>query len=119
MPHPGSLDLNLLVTLDALLEEGSVTGAAERLRLPALAVSRTPGRVRAVLGDPAPVRAGRNLVPTPYALEPCPCVRVLVERARAVPASQPATDPAELTRRCTAQADTPEMRGRVISRWIG
>ena len=105
VPHPGSLDLNLLVTLDALLEEGSVTGAAERLRLSAPAVSRTLGRIRAVLGDAVLVRAGRNLVPTPYALELRPRVRVLVEQARAVLAPQPAADPAEVTRRFTLQAD--------------
>ncbi|MEU3031625.1 LysR family transcriptional regulator [Streptomyces incarnatus] len=105
VPHPGSLDLNLLVTLDALLEEGSVTGAAERLRLSAPAVSRTLGRIRAVLGDAVLVRAGRNLVPTPYALELRPRVRVLVEQARAVLAPQPAADPAELTRRFTLQAN--------------
>ncbi|MCS0603738.1 LysR family transcriptional regulator [Streptomyces sp. LP11] len=104
-PTPGSLDLNLLVALDALLEEESVTGAAERLRLSAPAVSRTLGRIRAVLGDPVLVRAGRGLVPTPYALELRPRVRALVEQAQAVLAPQPAADPARLTRRFTLQAN--------------
>lgn len=41
-------DLNLLFALDALLAEGSVAGAARRLRLSASATSRTLARLRAV-----------------------------------------------------------------------
>ncbi|MCS0634686.1 LysR family transcriptional regulator [Streptomyces sp. LP05-1] len=104
-PSPAALDLNLLVALDALLEEESVTGAAARLRLSAPAVSRTLGRIRTVLGDPVLVRAGRGLVPTPYAVELRPRVRALVEQAVAVLAPQPAADPAELTRRFALQAN--------------
>ena len=62
-------DLNLLVTLDALLSEGSVVGAAQRLQLSASAMSRALARLREVTGDPLLVRAGRGLVPTPRALE--------------------------------------------------
>jgi len=62
-------DLNLLVALDVLLEEGSVAGAAERLRLSPSAMSRTLARLREATGDPLLVRAGRGLVPTPRALE--------------------------------------------------
>jgi len=62
-------DLNLLVTLDVLLAEGSVARAAERLRLSPSAMSRTLARLRKVTGDPLLVRAGRGLVPTPRALE--------------------------------------------------
>ncbi|MEU6059176.1 LysR family transcriptional regulator [Streptomyces sp. NPDC047097] len=104
-PPPGSLDLNLLVTLDMLLEEESVTAAAARLRLSAPAVSRALGRIRAALGDPVLVRAGRGLVPTPYAVELRPRVRALVEEARAVLVPQPAADPARLDRRFTLRAN--------------
>lgn len=62
-----SVDLNLLVVLDALLQEGSVTGAARRLHLTPPAVSRSLGRLRSITGDELLVRAGRNLVPTPVA----------------------------------------------------
>ena len=62
------IDLNLLAALDALLTEGSVTGAARRLGLSASAMSRTLGRLRAATGDPLLVRAGRGLVPTPRAI---------------------------------------------------
>src|SRR5258708_27900393 len=62
-------DLNLLVTLDMLLAEGSVARAAWRLRLSPSAMSRALARLRATTGDPLLVRAGRGLVPTPRALE--------------------------------------------------
>lgn len=60
-------DLNLLLALDALLCEQSVVGAARRLKLSSSAMSRTLSRLRSVTGDPLLVRAGRNMVLTPYA----------------------------------------------------
>ncbi|TQI80584.1 LysR family transcriptional regulator [Serratia fonticola] len=60
-------DFNLLMALDVLLAEGSVAGAARRLGLSASAMSRTLSRLRSVTGDPLLVRAGRNMVLTPYA----------------------------------------------------
>lgn len=66
MPTP---DFNLLITLDALLAEGSVAGAARRLRLSPSAMSRALARLRETTGDPLLVRAGRGLVPTPRAIE--------------------------------------------------
>lgn len=62
-------DLNLLPALDVLLNEVSVAGAARRLGLSASAMSRTLSRLRAVTGDPLLVRAGRQMVLTPYAEE--------------------------------------------------
>jgi DNA-binding transcriptional LysR family regulator len=62
-------DLNLLITLDALLAEGSVARAAKRLRLSPSAMSRALARLRETTGDPLLVRAGRGLVPTPRAIE--------------------------------------------------
>lgn len=64
-----SLDLNLLWTLHVVLDEGSVTRAAARLRVTAPAVSNALARLRDALGDPLLVRAGRGLVPTPRATE--------------------------------------------------
>lgn len=61
------VDLNLLVALDALLTSRSVTAAARRLGLGQPAVSHALGRLRALLGDPLLVRAGRGLEPTPRA----------------------------------------------------
>jgi DNA-binding transcriptional LysR family regulator len=79
-----SLDLNLLVTLDVLLDEGSVVGAAKRLKLSASAMSRALARLREATGDPLLVRAGRGLVPTPRALELRGRVRQVVVDAEAV-----------------------------------
>ncbi len=81
MPRP---DLNLLVTLDVLLAEGSVARAAKRLRLSPSAMSRALARLRETTGDPLLVRAGRGLVPTPRALELRERVGRLVEDAEAV-----------------------------------
>jgi DNA-binding transcriptional LysR family regulator len=77
-------DLNLLVTLDVLLAEGSVARAAERLRLSPSAMSRALTRLRETTGDPLLVRAGRGLVPTPRALELREQVSRLVQEAEAV-----------------------------------
>ncbi len=78
------LDLNLLVTLDVLLDEGSVVGAAKRLQLSSSAMSRTLARLREVTGDPLLVRAGRGLVPTPRAIELRGHVRQVVDEAERV-----------------------------------
>jgi DNA-binding transcriptional LysR family regulator len=77
-------DLNLLVTLDALLAEGSVVRAARRLRLSPSAMSRQLARLRDATGDPLLVRAGRGLVLTPRALELRERVGSLVEEVEAV-----------------------------------
>lgn len=76
-------DLNLLFTLDVLLAEGSVAGAARRLRLSPSAMSRSLARLREVTGDPLLVRAGRGLVPSPRALELRDRVSQLVHDAEA------------------------------------
>lgn len=77
-------DLNLLVTLDVLLAEGSVAGAARRLRLSPSAMSRALARLRETTGDPLLVRAGRGLVPTPRAIELRARVGQLVQDGEAV-----------------------------------
>ena len=62
-------DLNLLVALKVLLEEGSVSRAAVRLSLSQSAMSRVLGRLRELLGDPLFTRQGQRLLPTQRALE--------------------------------------------------
>ena len=64
-----TIDLNLLVALDVLLDERSVTRAADRLSYSQPAVSGMLKRLRAVFGDPLFVRTQRGLLPTPRALE--------------------------------------------------
>jgi len=79
-----SPDFNLLVTLDAVLAEGSVARAARRLRLSPSAMSRALARLRETTGDPLLVRAGRGLVPTPRAIELRERVSALVQDVEAV-----------------------------------
>jgi DNA-binding transcriptional LysR family regulator len=77
-------DLNLLITLDVLLAEGSVARAARRLQLSPSAMSRALARLRETTGDPLLVRAGRGLVPTPRAQDLRERVSRLVQDAEAV-----------------------------------
>lgn len=77
-------DLNLLITLDAVLAEGSVARAAARLHLSPSAMSRALARLRETTGDPLLVRAGRGLVPTPRAIELRAQVGQLVHDAKAI-----------------------------------
>ena len=60
-------DLNLLVTFDAVLAEGSISRAAGRLDLSQPAVSNAVARMRKATGDRLFVRVGNAMVPTPYA----------------------------------------------------
>lgn len=100
-----SVDLNLLVALDALLAEGSVTGAAERLQLSVPAMSRTLDRIRKMVGDPLFVRAGRGLVPTPRAEQLREPVRLLVAQARQLLAKEQDFNVAHMRRVFTIRAD--------------
>ncbi len=94
-------DLNLLVTLDVLLAEGSVARAAQRLRLSPSAMSRALARLRDATGDPLLVRAGRGLVPTPRALELRELVGPLVQKGEAVLRPVGKLDPQQIVRTFT------------------
>ncbi|OIN53002.1 LysR family transcriptional regulator [Pseudomonas azotoformans] len=94
-------DLNLLITLDALLAEGSVAAAAKRLRLSASAMSRALARLRETTGDPLLVRAGRGLVPTPRAVELREQVSRLVQEAHAALRPVQSLDMAQVERTFT------------------
>ncbi|CAM5659969.1 LysR family transcriptional regulator [Streptomyces griseorubiginosus] len=95
------LDLNLLRIFDALVEEGSVTAAAERLHLSIPATSRALGRLRRACGDPVLVRAGRGMLPTPYAMRAAPRVRSLLDEASELLRADREIRPAELRRTFT------------------
>lgn len=58
-----SVDVNLLVVLDGLLDQSHVTRAAEKLRMSQPAVSRALGRLRVLLKDPLLVRSVDGLAP--------------------------------------------------------
>ncbi|MFJ1959059.1 LysR family transcriptional regulator [Streptomyces microflavus] len=95
------LDLNLLTALDALLEEGSVTGAADRLHVSPPAMSRTLGRIRRATGDQILVRTGRTMTPTPHALALRATVHKLVQQAQSVLSPQTEVDLTRLQRTFT------------------
>ena len=101
MPSP---DLNLLITLDALLAEGSVARAALRLRLSPSAMSRALARLRETTGDPLLLRAGRGLVPTPRAIELRERVSQLVQDTQAVLRPAEMLDLKQLVRTFTLRA---------------
>ncbi|MFB7873737.1 LysR substrate-binding domain-containing protein [Nocardia sp. NPDC056064] len=100
-----NIDLNLLVALDALLEEGSVNGAAARLHLSGPAMSRTLGRIRIALADPILVRTGRSMTPTPRAVAIRSEVRELVERVGLLFAPVAEIEPSTLVREFAIQID--------------
>ncbi|WP_433733947.1 LysR family transcriptional regulator [Nocardia sp. CA-129566] len=77
-------DLNLLTALDALLEEGSVARAADRLHLTQPAMSRALARVRHAMDDQILVRSGRTMTPTPRAVAVREQVHALVQQAQAI-----------------------------------
>ncbi|MEU0128386.1 LysR family transcriptional regulator [Streptomyces sp. NPDC006289] len=92
------LDLNLLTALDALLEEGSVAGAADRLHVTSPAMSRSLGRIRKATGDQILVRTGRSMVPTTRALAMRAQVHGLVQQAHQLLSAQPELDLTTLER---------------------
>ena len=79
-----SSDLGLLLALDAMLQEASVTRAARRVGLSTPAMSHALARLRQRLSDPLLVRAGRAMVLTPRAEALRPQVAALVGQARHV-----------------------------------
>ncbi len=78
------LDLNLLIALDALLEERHVTRAATRLGQGQPTLSRTLARLRHVFDDPLLVRSGQGYLLSPRAESLQPKVRMALARARDV-----------------------------------
>ncbi|MEU1075434.1 MULTISPECIES: LysR family transcriptional regulator [unclassified Streptomyces] len=105
------MDLNLLRALDVLLQENSVTRAAERLGTSPAAVSRTLARLRRAVGDPLLVRAGQGLVPTPRALELRDEVGALLRGCENVLRPGAGFDAAHLHRTFTVQATDLLMAG--------
>jgi DNA-binding transcriptional LysR family regulator len=97
-PRLSTTDLNLLVAFDAMVAEGNVTRAAERVGLTQPAMSHALGRLRKLVGDPLFVRTPQGMVPTPRALELCePIRRALGEIDRALHEA-PQFSPAEARR---------------------
>jgi DNA-binding transcriptional LysR family regulator len=92
------LDLNLLVALDALLTERSVTRAAERLHLSQPALSASLSRLRTHFDDQILARRGNTYELTPFAIRLTEHTSTALEAARRVFESQASWSPAESTR---------------------
>ena len=99
-----NVDLNLLVALDALLAERSVSRAALRLHLSQPAASALLARLRDLFGDPLLLRSARGMVPTPRALELLGPVRKVLDEIDAIVQRRAAFDPASATHSFTLSA---------------
>ncbi len=84
------VDLNLLVYLDVLLREGSVTKAANQLSITQPAMSNGLKRLRDLFKDPLLVRTSDGMTPTKRALELQPIIRDVLSKLEA--SIQPETD---------------------------
>jgi DNA-binding transcriptional LysR family regulator len=100
------VDLNLLVSLDALLDEANVTRAAERLHLTQPAVSTQLARLRQIFGDPLliPSPSGRGMTRSARAMELMAPLHDVLKQLESVVRQQPAFDPFADTRRFTIAA---------------
>jgi DNA-binding transcriptional LysR family regulator len=89
-----SLDLNLLVVLDALLEERHVTRAATRIGLSQPAMSNALSRLRAMFGDTLLLRTPHGMEPTPRAIALAGPVRRALRQVQRLLDAEEAFDPA-------------------------
>ena len=94
-----NFDLNLLVAFDALLEERSVTRAAQRLNVTQSAMSASLKRLRQAFQDELLLPSGRSMVPTPAALALAPKVSEAIVNLRSLISAGTGFDPASSERR--------------------
>jgi DNA-binding transcriptional LysR family regulator len=89
------IDLNLLVSLDVLLNECNVTRAAERLHISQPAMSAQLARLRRIFDDPLllPAEIGRGMIPTARALALASPLRSALKHLDSVVSHQPAFNP--------------------------
>jgi DNA-binding transcriptional LysR family regulator len=96
-----SLDLNLLVSLDALLQQRSVTRAATQMGLSQPALSASLARLRRHFGDELLTRVGNEYRLTPMAVQLKELTRIALSGVERVFTAQPEFDPASSTREFT------------------
>lgn len=120
--HLHRLDLNLLVALDHLLTERSVTRAAVRLSVSQPAMSGALTRLREHFADPLLHRAGRDMALTPFAASLAPLVRDLLVQMTGVVQRRPHFEPATADRAFTVVASDyahavllPQVTRRVVN----
>ncbi len=93
-----SIDLNLLVALDVLLEERSVTKAGQRIGLSQPAMSNALRRLRQALGDPLLIRTSQGMVPTSLATDLIGPVRKALAELEGVLTKDKRFDPSKAER---------------------
>ncbi|MGY1985531.1 LysR family transcriptional regulator [Blastococcus sp. SYSU DS0669] len=96
-----SLDLNLLVALDALLQQRSVTRAAQQMGLSQPALSASLARLRRHFGDELLTRVGNEYRLTPLAVQLKELARMALSGVERVFSAQPVFDPRSSTREFT------------------
>jgi len=96
--HLSSVDLNLLVVLNALLETQSIKAAATRLSLSPSATSHALGRLRDQFDDQLLIRAGKKMVPTTRALRLQPRLQAVLENIEGLFQPETVRAPAALER---------------------
>lgn len=94
-----SLDLNLLVVLDVLLDERNVTRAAEKLNVSQPAMSAALSRLREHFNEPLLVLHGKRMVPTPAALMMKEPIKILLRDVESLITSATHFDPQHSERR--------------------
>ncbi|MFC3121508.1 LysR family transcriptional regulator [Agaribacter flavus] len=92
------IDLNLLVYLDVLLREGSVTKAANQLSITQPAMSNGLKRLRDLFKDPLLVRTSDGMTPTKRAIELQPVIRDVLAKLESSIQPEVEFDPATSTR---------------------
>lgn len=113
------IDLNLLRVFAAVIDTGSVSAAAARLHLSIPATSRALTRLRNAMKDPIVVRAGRGVVPTPFALRAAPRVRTVLDLAAGLRADSASGEPHTWERTFVVRINdglTPVVAPRLIRR---
>lgn len=113
----GRLDLNLLVTFEVLMSEGSVTRAAARLGRTQSAVSHALARLREQVGDPLLVKMGSGMAPSPFAQRLIEEVRPILRSIQRIVAPPQPFDPATSRRifRVAIADFVPTLLPRVIA----
>ncbi|HVY82762.1 MAG TPA: LysR family transcriptional regulator [Steroidobacteraceae bacterium] len=135
--HFEQLDLNLLVALDALLTERSITAAGVRVHLTQSAMSGALSRLREFFNDELLTQVGRKMVPTPLGESLAEPVRQILLEIKATINAKPRFDPATSTRHFSvmmsdyvatvlmsevlrrAEAAAPRVRFNIVSNDVG
>lgn len=94
-----ALDANLLVALDALIQESNVTRAARRIGVTQSAMSQTLARLRRQFDDPILVKVGRSMEASPFALRIAGRLHTAIRELEAVVRDRPTFDAGTATQR--------------------